>query len=151
MVSIKIVIEFLHLLIHFGNRISQIFWFQPFADQYSNVRIQIILIQFLVVAHRPVRIASVGSKPCLASSRKPQIPDHSLAADIANQFSSQQVKLFAVIASCVSFILRLDPLHLCKQLFPDDCRAATLNADVAVFLSVVISPAVCSCRCLIER
>ena len=56
-----------------------------------------------------------------------------------------------MIASCVSFILRLDPLHLCKQLFPDDCRTATLNADVAVLLSVVIPPAICSCRCLIEH
>ena len=81
-------------------------------------------------------IASVGGKPCLASTAESQIPDHPLAADITDQFSSQQVKLFAVIASCVSFILRLDPLHLCKQLFPDDRRAATLNADVAVLLGV---------------
>ena len=56
-----------------------------------------------------------------------------------------------MIASGVSLILRLDPLHLCKQLFPDDRRATTLNADVAVLLSVVISFPVCSCRRLIEH
>ena len=151
MVSIKIVIEFLHLLIYFRDGFSQIFWLQSLSDQHSNVGIQIVLIQFLVVAHCTMRIASVGSKPCLTSSRKSQIPDHPLAADITDQFSSQQVKLLAVIASGVSLILRLDPLHLCKQLFPDDCRTATLNADVAVLLSVVISFPVCSCRYFIEH
>ena len=98
-----------------------------------------------------MRIASVGGKPCLAPAAESKIPDHSLATDITDQFSSHQVKLFAVIASCVSFILRLDPLHLCKQLFPDDRRAAALNADVAVLLSVVIPLAICSCSCLIEH
>ena len=96
-------------------------------------------------------IASVGSKPCLTSSRKSQIPDHPLAADIADQFSSQQVKLLAVIASCVSPVLRLNSLHLCKQLFPDDCRTTALNADVAVLLGMIIPPAVCSCSCFIEH
>ena len=96
-------------------------------------------------------IASVGGKPCLASAAESQISDHSLAADIADQFSSQQVELFAVIASCVSFVLCLDPLHLCKQLFPDDRRTTAFNADVAVLLSVVISFPVCSCSCLIEH
>ena len=98
-----------------------------------------------------MRIASVGSKPCLAPAAESKIPDHPLAADITDQFPSQQVKLLAVIASCVSLVLCLDPLYLCKQLFPDDCRATAFNADIAVLLSVVISFPVCSCRCFIER
>ena len=98
-----------------------------------------------------MRIASVGGKPCLASTAESKIPDHPLATDITDQFSGQQIKLFAVIASGIPFILCLDSLYLCKQLFPDDRRTATLNADVAVFLSVVISFPVCSCRRFIEH
>ena len=98
-----------------------------------------------------MRIASVGDKPCLIPATESQISDHPLSADIADQFSSQQVKLFAVIASGIPLILRLDLLHLCKQLFPDDCRTTTIDADVVVLLSVVISLAICSCSCLIEH
>ena len=98
-----------------------------------------------------MRIASIGGKPCLASTAESKIPDHPLAADITDQFSSQQVKLFAVIASCVSLVLCLDPLYLCKQLFPDDRRATAFNADIAIFLGMIIPPAICSCSCLIER
>ena len=98
-----------------------------------------------------MRIASVGSKPCLTSPWKPQISNHPLSADIADQLSGQQVKLFAVIASGIPLILRLDLLHLCKQLFPDDCRTTTIDANIVVLLSVVISLAICSCSCLIEH
>ena len=58
---------------------------------------------------------------------------------------------FAVIASCVSLVLRFDPLYLRKQLLSDDRRTAAFNADIAVFLGVVISFPVCSCRCFIEH
>ena len=151
MIFVIAAVELLHLLIYFRDGFSQIFRLQSLADQHSNVGIQIVLIQFLVVAHRPVRIGSVGGKPGLAPAAESKISDHPLAADITDQFPSQQVKLFAVIASCVSLILRLDPLYLYKQLFPDDRRTAAFNADVAVLLSVVISFPVCSCRCFIER
>ena len=144
-------IEFLHLLIHLRNGFSQIFRLQPFTDQHSNVGIQIVLIQLLVIASCTMRIASVGSKPGLTPAAESKIPDHPLAADITDQFSSQQVKLLAVIASGIPFILCLDPLHLCKQLFPDDCRTTALNADVAVLLGMIIPPAVCSCSCFIEH
>ena len=56
-----------------------------------------------------------------------------------------------MIASGISFVLRLDLLHLCKQLFPHNCRTTTIDADVVVLLSVVISFSVCSCSCLIEH
>lgn len=97
-----------------------------------------------------MRIASVGGKPYLAPAAESQISDHPLAADIADQLSSQQIKLFAVIASCISLVFRLDLLHLCKQLFPNDCRTTVLDADVAFLFGMIIPLAVYSRSCLVE-